>query len=239
MQGVLGYVILRPLMTAVGFVASLIGVYGDGELRFDRVYLYTTIVSNISQVGLCIKLHQLVTLWLQVGIMEETCSHSICHWPFCGVLASRTAMRPEVFHEDTYACMAQPKRASQTCEAAVSRLGAVKTVPLPRVSPQTVIRLITVKAVPQMSGAVSAGMGAVLPGAVLPGHQVRAGAHQAGVQVPVCQGSGLPHVLARSGHRNTVMERSVADRGMLLLLLTACPSPLPGMMPACPRNLAH
>ena len=50
MQGVLGYVILRPLMTAVGFVASLIGVYGDGELRFDRVYLYTTIVSNISQV---------------------------------------------------------------------------------------------------------------------------------------------------------------------------------------------
>ena len=51
MQGVLGYVILRPLMTAVGFVASLIGVYGDGELRFDRVYLYTTIVSNISQVG--------------------------------------------------------------------------------------------------------------------------------------------------------------------------------------------
>ena len=50
MQGVLGYVMLRPLMTAVGFVASLIGVYGDGELRFDRVYLYTTIVSNISQV---------------------------------------------------------------------------------------------------------------------------------------------------------------------------------------------
>ncbi|CAL5227331.1 g10272 [Coccomyxa viridis] len=48
-KGVLGYVILRPLMTAVGFVASLIGVYGDGELRFDRVYLYTTIVSNISQ----------------------------------------------------------------------------------------------------------------------------------------------------------------------------------------------
>lgn len=51
LQGVLGYVILRPLMTAVGFVASLIGVYGDGELRFDRVYLYTTIVSNISQAS--------------------------------------------------------------------------------------------------------------------------------------------------------------------------------------------
>ncbi len=49
-QGVLGYVILRPLMTAVGVVAQLIGVYGDGQLRFDRVYLYTTVVSNVSQV---------------------------------------------------------------------------------------------------------------------------------------------------------------------------------------------
>ena len=46
----LGYVILRPLMTAVGVIAQLIGVYGDGQLRFDRVYLYTTVVSNVSQV---------------------------------------------------------------------------------------------------------------------------------------------------------------------------------------------
>lgn len=51
MQGVLGYVILRPLMTAVGVVAQLLGVYGDGKLRFDCVYLYTTIISNFSQVG--------------------------------------------------------------------------------------------------------------------------------------------------------------------------------------------
>ena len=50
-QGVLGYVILRPLMTAVGVVAQLLGVYGDGKLRFDCVYLYTTIISNVSQVG--------------------------------------------------------------------------------------------------------------------------------------------------------------------------------------------
>ena len=50
----LGYVILRPLMTAVGVVAQLIGVYGDGQLRFDRVYLYTTVVSNVSQVRVCV-----------------------------------------------------------------------------------------------------------------------------------------------------------------------------------------
>lgn len=50
LQGVLGYVILRPMMTAVGVVGQLLGVYGDGELRFDRVYLYTTVVSNVSQV---------------------------------------------------------------------------------------------------------------------------------------------------------------------------------------------
>ena len=59
-----------------------------------------------------------------------------------------------------------------------------------------------------------AGMGAVLPGAVLPGYQIRAGAHQAGVQVFVCQGGCLSYVLARSGHCHLVMERSVADRGM-------------------------
>ncbi|BDA41100.1 Transmembrane protein 184C [Coccomyxa sp. Obi] len=48
-KGVLGYVILRPLMTAVGVVAQLLGVYGDGKLRFDCVYLYTTIISNLAQ----------------------------------------------------------------------------------------------------------------------------------------------------------------------------------------------
>ena len=48
-QGVLSYVILRPLMTAVGVIAQLLGVFGAGQLRFDRVYLYTTLVSNGSQ----------------------------------------------------------------------------------------------------------------------------------------------------------------------------------------------
>ena len=36
LQGVMGYVILRPLMTAGGTIAQLLGVYGDGEMRVDR-----------------------------------------------------------------------------------------------------------------------------------------------------------------------------------------------------------
>ena len=51
LQGVLSYVILRPVMTAAGFIAQLCGVYGDGQLRFDRVYLYTVLVSNFSQAS--------------------------------------------------------------------------------------------------------------------------------------------------------------------------------------------
>lgn len=49
-QGILNYVILRPLMTAVSVVASLCNVYGDGKLRFDRVYIYVVAVNNFSQV---------------------------------------------------------------------------------------------------------------------------------------------------------------------------------------------
>ncbi|KAK9841769.1 hypothetical protein WJX81_001783 [Elliptochloris bilobata] len=48
-KGVLSYVILRPVMTAAGFIGQLCGMYGDGQLRFDRVYLYTVLVSNFSQ----------------------------------------------------------------------------------------------------------------------------------------------------------------------------------------------
>lgn len=53
LQGVLSYVILRPLMTAIGVFATLCNVYGDSTFRFDRVYIYTTAVTNISQVCTC------------------------------------------------------------------------------------------------------------------------------------------------------------------------------------------
>ena len=50
LQGVLAYVILRPLMSLVGFVAALFGAYGDGVIRYDKAYVYTTFVNNCSQV---------------------------------------------------------------------------------------------------------------------------------------------------------------------------------------------
>ncbi len=81
-QGVLGYVILRPLMTGVGFIASLIGVYGDGELRFDRVYLYTTIVSNISQV------------WQHIrhALHSPAATRGECHDPRCHFCSRPSAL---------------------------------------------------------------------------------------------------------------------------------------------------
>lgn len=48
-QGVLSYVIFRPLMTAIGVFATLCNVYGDSSFRFDRVYIYTAAITNISQ----------------------------------------------------------------------------------------------------------------------------------------------------------------------------------------------
>ena len=45
----MGYVILRPVMTAVGTVAELAGVYGSGEMRVDRVYPYTTFINGVAQ----------------------------------------------------------------------------------------------------------------------------------------------------------------------------------------------
>lgn len=52
LQGILNYVILRPLMTGIGVIAQLCGVYGDSSFRFDRVYLYTSAINNFSQVCL-------------------------------------------------------------------------------------------------------------------------------------------------------------------------------------------
>lgn len=48
-RGVLSYVITRPLLTAVGVVAGICNVYGDGEFRHDRVYPYIAFFGSISQ----------------------------------------------------------------------------------------------------------------------------------------------------------------------------------------------
>ena len=49
-QGVLSYVILRPLMTLVATLAMLLGTYNDGSLSYDSLYTYVSIINATSQM---------------------------------------------------------------------------------------------------------------------------------------------------------------------------------------------
>jgi len=49
-QGVLAYVVVRPLMTAANLLAAAVGVAGDGELRADRAFVWATLANNVSQL---------------------------------------------------------------------------------------------------------------------------------------------------------------------------------------------
>ena len=49
-QGVLAYVVVRPLMTAANLLAASLGVAGDGELRPDRAFVWATLANNASQL---------------------------------------------------------------------------------------------------------------------------------------------------------------------------------------------
>ena len=48
-QGVMTYVIIRPVMTVIGIVCTLTNVYGDGEWRFNRFYPYSALFNGIAQ----------------------------------------------------------------------------------------------------------------------------------------------------------------------------------------------
>lgn len=50
LQGVLSYVILRPLMTLVATLAMLLGTYNDGSLSYDSLYTYVSIINATSQM---------------------------------------------------------------------------------------------------------------------------------------------------------------------------------------------
>ena len=49
-QGVLAYVILRPLTSVIAFISALFHTYGDGQIRADKAYVYLTFINNVSQV---------------------------------------------------------------------------------------------------------------------------------------------------------------------------------------------
>lgn len=49
-QGVLNYVILRPVCTTLAFVTDLFGRYGEGHIDFSKSYVYLAAVASFSQV---------------------------------------------------------------------------------------------------------------------------------------------------------------------------------------------
>eukprot|EP00164_Ancoracysta_twista_P003053 GFYU01004073.1.p1 GENE.GFYU01004073.1~~GFYU01004073.1.p1 ORF type:complete len:451 (-),score=90.59 GFYU01004073.1:61-1413(-) len=60
-QGTLQYVVIKPLMTIVTLVLHAKGLYHDGEMRFDRGYVYVSFIVNIS---VCISLYCLVLFYM-------------------------------------------------------------------------------------------------------------------------------------------------------------------------------
>jgi len=50
LQGVLNYVILRPLMTVVTVIAMLLGTYDDGSLAPTSLYTYVSLINATSQM---------------------------------------------------------------------------------------------------------------------------------------------------------------------------------------------
>lgn len=69
MQGVLSYVILRPLMTVVATLAMLLGAYDDGSLSYDSLYTYVSIINATSQMW---ALYCLVLMY-QVNRIAHSC----------------------------------------------------------------------------------------------------------------------------------------------------------------------
>ena len=43
------YVIVRPVTTVLGIICTLAGVYGDGEMRYDRFYPYSALINGVVQ----------------------------------------------------------------------------------------------------------------------------------------------------------------------------------------------
>ena len=60
-SGILNYVILRPLMTAIAFITALGGCYSEGVIRADNSYIYVAVVNNFSQ---CWSLYCLLLVYL-------------------------------------------------------------------------------------------------------------------------------------------------------------------------------
>ncbi len=221
-QGVLSYVILRPMMTATGFIAQLCGVYGDGALRFDRVYIYTVIVSNFSQarrmipysyparrravrrqgagaVVLCVDY-----VW---GLARPL---SVCG----GLRLAAARPMPVCLAAGGPGAQMRLRRACVgACAPQVVRLASSRAYQRARPHAATPLDIPLLQAPGAEAWPARAVLGALLPRPVLQGDRGGAGANPAHRQVPVRQGGRVLDLLAGRGHRHPRLGQGHPDQG--------------------------
>ena len=50
-KGILNFVIMRPICTALGLITDVFDLYGQGQIDFAKSYVYLAAITNFSQVG--------------------------------------------------------------------------------------------------------------------------------------------------------------------------------------------
>ena len=48
--GILNFVIMRPVCTALGLITDVFDLYGQGQIDFTKSYVYLAAITNFSQV---------------------------------------------------------------------------------------------------------------------------------------------------------------------------------------------
>jgi hypothetical protein len=79
------YVILRPVTTVIGVIATLTNVYGDGELRYDRFYPYSALINGVAQFW---ALYCLVLMYQVPGSLHR---HVNSFWSMAPLLAQKNS----------------------------------------------------------------------------------------------------------------------------------------------------
>ena len=54
MQGVLNYVIIRPVSTSIALITDYFDKYGQGRIDFSKSYIYLAVVTSFAQVCACV-----------------------------------------------------------------------------------------------------------------------------------------------------------------------------------------
>ncbi len=219
-QGVLSYVILRPMMTATGFIAQLCGVYGDGALRFDRVYIYTVIVSNFSQARRMIPYSS-----RRRAVRRQGAGAVVLCVTTCGVwqdLSPSAVVSVSLLRGQCPSALAAGGPAAQmrlrracvgACAPQVVRLASSRAYQRARPHAATPLDIPLLQAPGAEAWPARAVLGALLPRPVLQGDRGGAGANPAHRQVSVRQGGRVLDLLAGCGHRHPRLGQGHPDQG--------------------------